>query len=156
MRSAFRSVTRRPWLASAVLVTAVAVAVGGVLLATRTNAGASVASPRLVTVTTGTVRQAVTATGTVEPGTQDTLTFGASGQVTSVRVTAGERVKAGTVLATLNPSVLNASLAQAQAALAGDQAKVVTDTTAAATAAQIAADDVTASGTTTGRAGAGG
>jgi multidrug efflux pump subunit AcrA (membrane-fusion protein) len=98
---------------------------------------------RTVTVSTGTVQQAVTASGTVEPAITDDLSFSASGQVTAVYVTAGEKVAKGARLASISSAALTSQVAQAEASLASARARLGTDQTAAASSAQIAADQAT-------------
>jgi HlyD family secretion protein len=68
-------------------------------------------------VATGNITQEVTATGEVTPVQNPTLSFEQGGQVTTVSATAGEKVTAGTFLASLDTRVLSASLAAAQAQL---------------------------------------
>ena len=70
-----------------------------------------------VTATKGNITEDVTATGMVSPVQNPTLSFEQGGQVTSVTASAGQKVAAGTLLATLDTGVLNASLAAAQATL---------------------------------------
>jgi multidrug efflux pump subunit AcrA (membrane-fusion protein) len=82
----------------------------------------------------------VAASGTIAPTTTSNLTFGSAGQVTSVKVTQGQKVTAGQQLATITSASLTSQVAQAQATIASDEAKLSTDQTAAASAAQIAAD----------------
>ena len=93
-----------------------------------------------MSATFGTVRETVSATGTIEPAVQSSVSFQVSGKVTSVRVAEGQIVKAGTVLATIDSASLQANLAQAKAALATAQAKLSTDTDAGAAATALAAD----------------
>ncbi len=69
------------------------------------------------TVTTGDITQDVTATGIVTPVQNPTLSFEQGGQVASVEATVGEKVSAGTLLASLDTSVLAAQLDAAQAKL---------------------------------------
>ena len=107
--------------------------------------GKSSASPpafQLVAAVSGTLRQTVSSTGTIEPARQGNLNFAVSGQVTSVAVTVGQTVKAGQVLAKVNSASLAASVAQAEAAEASDAAKLSADQAAgsAVTAAQLTAD----------------
>jgi multidrug efflux pump subunit AcrA (membrane-fusion protein) len=122
---------------------AVLVAGGGAaayaLTGTSTPAQAA-ASYRLVAATTGNIRQAVSATGTLEPAAQDSVNFPVSGVVTAVKVAAGQTVKAGQVLATVDSASLAANLAQAQATLASDQARLTSDTDAGAASTTISAD----------------
>lgn len=95
---------------------------------------------RLVTVSIGTVQQAVAASGTIEPATTANLSFGAAGQVTAVQVAQGQKVLAGQQLATISSASLASQVAQAKASVASGQARLGADQSAAASAAQIAAD----------------
>jgi multidrug efflux pump subunit AcrA (membrane-fusion protein) len=73
------------------------------------------------------------------------VNFTVSGKVTRVAVTAGQRVSAGTVLATIDTATLTANLAQAQATLATAQAKVAADNAdSSTTSTQLAADTAAA------------
>ena len=72
---------------------------------------------QVVSVTTGTMKQTVSASGTIEPAQQASLKFAVSGQVTAVDVTAGQKVTAGQTLATVDPTALQAELDAAQATL---------------------------------------
>ena len=93
----------------------------------------------------GTIRQSITSTGTIAPAEQDAVNFTVPGKVTRVAVTAGQRVRAGTVLATIDTATLTANLAQAQATLATAQAKVAADNAdSSTTATQLAADTAAA------------
>lgn len=73
---------------------------------------------RVVEVSTGTVGESVTAQGTVANAETADLSFEVAGTVETVTVTAGDQVKAGQVLATLNSAALEAALADAEAQLA--------------------------------------
>lgn len=101
----------------------------------------SVAAPRLATASLGTIRQTVTATGTIEPAQQSNLSFGINGQVTAVPAAVGESVQAGETLATLGAASLPSQLAQAHAAVASAVAKIAADRAAGASAAQVNADN---------------
>jgi macrolide-specific efflux system membrane fusion protein len=98
------------------------------------------ATTRTVTAGVGTIQQAVAASGTIEPATTASLSFGAAGQVTAVKVAQGQKVLAGQQLATIASASLASQVAQAKATVASAQARLSTDQTAAASAAQIAAD----------------
>ncbi len=79
-------------------------------------------------VQTDTVRyedlsQVVQATGQVISDTNLDLSFNAASTVSSVRVTVGDKVAKGQILATLNQGQVLATLTQARAALLGAQAK---------------------------------
>jgi len=95
------------------------------------------AATQLVAATTGTMKQTVSATGTVEPQQQANLQFGQSGKVTAVGVQVGQQVTAGSTLATLDPSSLQSAVTLAQAQLTAAQAQLTAADTAA-NAAQIA------------------
>src|ERR1700691_595616 len=107
--------------------------------------GSSTPTPafQLVAAASSTLRQTVSSTGTIEPAQQANLNFAASGQVTSVAVTVGQKVKAGQVLAKVNSAALSASVAQAEATEASDAAKLSADQAAGSgvTAAQLTADE---------------
>ncbi|HEX2903246.1 MAG TPA: biotin/lipoyl-binding protein [Jatrophihabitans sp.] len=139
MRSVWLRIRRRPWVSAAVVLLLVLAGLTTFWWSGRQSSAApAAASYRLVAATTGTIRQSLSSSGTIEPAVQDQLNFGVSGQVTSVRVNAGQRVAPGTVLATIDSATLRANLAQAQASLASAQAKAAAD--AGGTATQIAAD----------------
>ena len=107
----------------------------------RAAAAGIVTTTTVQTVTTGTISQTVAATGTIEPATTANLNFAVSGKVTAVDVTPGQVVTEGQTLATVDPTALNATLAQAQATLANDQAQLATDQADGASATQIALDN---------------
>jgi len=133
---------RKRWVILAGGVVVVLGAAGGGFWATR---GSSAATPtyQLVAAESSTLRQTVSSTGTIEPAQQANLNFAASGQVTSVAVTVGQKVKAGQVLATVNSASLAANVAQAKATEASDSAKLSADEAAGSgvTSAQLTADE---------------
>ena len=136
--------TRRPAIVSAVVIVAVAVGLGIWLATSSSSASPLITTTTTVqTVSTGTITQTVAASGTVEPAQQASLNFAQSGRVTAVDVTAGQVVTAGQTLATIDDSSLAASLAQAQAQLANDQAQLTTDQDDGASSAQLASDQAT-------------
>ena len=74
---------------------------------------------RLVAASTGTVRQSLSSSGTIEPAVQDELNFAVSAVRSPASGSqAGQKVAAGAVLATVDSASLRADLAQAQASLA--------------------------------------
>src|SRR6202035_4584319 len=73
---------------------------------------------RTAAATLGTIEQTLTLTGNLSPISQSDVNFQVSGTVTAVDVSAGQTVIAGQVLATVDGATLQASLVQAQAALA--------------------------------------
>ena len=133
--------TRRRWVA-VVAVLAVLAGGGGYWLSRAGSTSSAAATPtyRTVAAALGTIKQSISASGTVAPAQQESLDFQVSGKVTAVDVAEGDAVKAGQVLATVDSAQARATLAQAKAALADAQARLDSDTTAAATPTQLAAD----------------
>jgi multidrug efflux pump subunit AcrA (membrane-fusion protein) len=82
------------------------------------------ASLRTAAVTRGTVRSAVSATGTLVPAQQLNVGFKTAGTLTEVDVKVGDKVTAGQVLAKLDPTQLQLALDQANANLASAQANL--------------------------------
>jgi HlyD family secretion protein len=80
------------------------------------------AQTRTVTVAQGSVRAAVTGTGTLVPAAQQNLNFRVSGPLTEVDVKVGDHVNAGQVLAKIDPKTYQTSLDQANAGLQQAQA----------------------------------
>ena len=130
--------TRRRVIIGAVAL--VIVAGGGVGAWAATRSPDPATTSRLVTVSTQTLRQSVSSSGTIEPAQQENLDFAVSGQVTAVNVTTGQQVTAGQALATVNSASLTATVAQAQATLSTDQSKLSSDSGSSASTAQVAAD----------------
>jgi macrolide-specific efflux system membrane fusion protein len=130
---------RAGWIALGAAIVLVLAGVGGYLVA---SGGSSPASAQVTTtketVSTGTLRQTVTASGTLAPAVDDTLGFSSSGVVTSVVATVGQAVSKGQKLATIDSASLAATVAQDNATVATDQAKVDDDTDVSA--AQLTAD----------------
>ena len=139
MRSSGSHRLTRHWLVLTVVAVVVVGAGVGIWLATRPST-ASAATTKVQTVTTGTITQAVSASGTIEPSSQANLSFAVAGRVTAVDVSAGQTVTVGQTLATLDPTTLTATVTQAQATLAADQSKLATDQDDGASATQVAAD----------------
>ena len=71
------------------------------------------------TVQQGTVLATVSASGTLEAAQNLGLNFTTGGKVTAIDVKVGQRVKAGQVLAKVDPTSSQDSLEQAQAAVVG-------------------------------------
>lgn len=136
-----RNTKSRHLLLVAVVVIALVAGAAGAWFATRGSPANAAAPSSLVSAADGTIEQTVPASGTLEPAQQANLDFAVPGVVSAVDVSVGQTVASGATLASLDPTVLNASLAQAEASLAADQAKVAADQAAGAPAPQIAADD---------------
>jgi multidrug efflux pump subunit AcrA (membrane-fusion protein) len=81
------------------------------------SSSSSAATKRTTTVGKGVVQSTVSGNGTLEPAEKVELGFGASGEVTAIRVKAGQTVTKGEVLAEVDSSSARASLAAAEAQL---------------------------------------
>jgi multidrug efflux pump subunit AcrA (membrane-fusion protein) len=101
----------------------------------------STTTKQVVDVTKGSMSETVSAEGTVAAADTDDLSFASSGTVTAVNVKAGDTVKAGQVLATIDSAELQAAVASAEADVADAQAKLSDDRSSSASDAQISADE---------------
>src|ERR1044071_5991115 len=108
---------RRPRaLVAGALVIGLVAGVGVWLLLGRDDDSAAVTTTttrQLVTVTRGPLTETISAEGTVAAAHTDDLSFGASGTVTAVNVSAGDEVTAGQVLATLDSASLQSDVDEA-------------------------------------------
>jgi multidrug efflux pump subunit AcrA (membrane-fusion protein) len=129
----FRGRTRILGIAAAVLV----VGGVGVWLGTRSSSP-DAAAPTLVSATTSTIRQSVSATGTVQPANRADLSFAVSGTVTSLPVAVGDSVKVGTTLATVSSADLHTAVTLAQANVTAIQDQLAAQQAAGSSAVQIA------------------
>ena len=105
---------QRPTIVAVVIVL-VAIGAGGAWAATHSSSS-NAAAPTLVSATTSTIRQSVSAWGTVQPAHRADLSFAVSGTVTSLPVGPGDQVKIGTILATVDSATLQSAVTTAQAA----------------------------------------
>jgi multidrug efflux pump subunit AcrA (membrane-fusion protein) len=128
-----RRLLRTPFIIGGAVV--IILAAAGTFLLTRGDP-ASV-SYRTAVATLGTVTQSVSLSGNLAPDGETDLDFEGAGKVTSVNVEPGQAVTSGEVLATQDPTSLNASLLQAEATLSSAQAKVSLDRSGA-TASSLA------------------
>ena len=94
----------------------------GFLNSSTTSSGAL----RTSTVALGTVQSSVSASGNVSAATSASVGFGTSGTLTAVDVAVGDRVKAGQVLAKIDPATAQTTLEAAQANLAQAQSALTT------------------------------
>lgn len=94
-----------------------------------------------VQATSGTVKETVSASGTVEAAETADLTFQVSGTVTKVHVAEGDVVKKGQALAEVDDESLIASRAAAKSALAAAEEQYETDQDSGASDVQLAADE---------------
>jgi membrane fusion protein, macrolide-specific efflux system len=132
---------RWPIIGAAVVIVAAAIALPLWLTSGSSTAGGLSITTVTVPVTTGTIQQTVTSSGTIEPATQSNLNFAVSGVVTGVDVKAGQTVTAGQVLATVDTTALNEELNAAQAQLTSAQDRLASDEDASASTSQIDSDE---------------
>lgn len=141
-------VLRRPWtwvVAGIVVVAVAGVSVWwfGVRDATASDELPEVTT-QTVTASLTTLEKSVSASGTLTPKVQESVSFEAGGTVTSVAVAEGDTVTAGQTLATIDTLELNSALLEAQATLASAQAKLAdsedADDGSTAASAQIEAN----------------
>jgi macrolide-specific efflux system membrane fusion protein len=122
----------------------VVVAGGAVWLGVRSgSSGASnttASTEQLFTVAPANLSETVSASGTIAAADTEDLTFAVGGTVSTVAVKAGQTVKKGEVLATVDSATLLSTVAQAQSTLDAAQATLSNDETAGASSAQIAND----------------
>src|ERR1035437_9555616 len=140
------------WQVIVVILVIVGMIGGGYLLYHRINASSSTGNTasnglptgtQLVTIQTGNILNSVSSSGSVTFSTSDNLSFNISGTVDKVNVAAGDTVKKGQVLATLQSiSLTPMQLAVAQARVnlksAQDNLSNSQNTTAAINAAKLA------------------
>lgn len=139
-------VPRKPLIVTIAVVVIVAGSVGA-WARTRTTAAASTTTTRTVAATVETLKQTVSATGTIEPKTESDLSFASSGTVTAVKVAVGDLVTVGQTLATIDPTNLQDALALAQANL-DSATTALTSSEASGTTTQIAAAQAQVDSTT--------
>ncbi len=140
MRALPRRARAHPWLAGGVAVVVLAGGGSAGYFLTRSDKAAAATTTTTETVATGTVRQSVSATGTLAPASEENLNFSVSGEVTKVAVSEGQHVKKGQTLATIDSASLSATVAQAESAVASDEARVDDDSSNGASDTQVAAD----------------
>ncbi len=114
----------------------------------KTTSTAGNIKSRIITVAKGTAQTTISASGILQPATQQVVSFSGSGTVSSVDVSVGQSVTSGQPLASLSTLTLSANLAQAQAQLSSDQARLSADESSGASSATIAADQASVSSAT--------
>lgn len=102
-------------------------------------ASADSTSYRTASATIGDVEQTLDLSGSVEPASRADLAFATSGTVDTITVAAGDAVRAGTVLGTLDATGLRKELQQARATLAKARAQLESDQDAQAETVTAAA-----------------
>jgi multidrug efflux pump subunit AcrA (membrane-fusion protein) len=100
---------------------------GGALWSIYHSSPASAGVARTVAVARGVVQESVSASGNISPVESENVNFSTGGTVTSLDVSAGEQVKAGQVLATVDPAQAQANLQSAEASLEAAQATLAQD-----------------------------
>ena len=123
-----------------VVVFSAAAAWAGVRVTSKKSSATTAATTRTVQVTSGTIAQTVSASGTLAPADTEDLSFSSSGTVTAVGVKVGQKVKKGQVLATIDSASLKSQVVQAEAQVAAAKSTLSSDTSAGASSAQLAAD----------------
>ncbi|MFT4011126.1 MAG: efflux RND transporter periplasmic adaptor subunit [Nocardioidaceae bacterium] len=98
------------------------------------------AQPITTTVTTGTIKETVSASGTITAAKEADLSFTVSGTVTAVPVSAGDKVTKGQVLARIDDSVLAAQVTAAQASVDAALTRLDDDEDDDASDAQLSSD----------------
>jgi HlyD family secretion protein len=119
-RSGFLTGTRA-WLIGLGLV---AVVLAGLIARDTVFAQPAAATIRTATADVGTVSSVVSGTGSLEPAGRMNVNFKTAGTLTEIDVKVGDKVVTGQVLARIDASTQQASLAQAQASLASAQANL--------------------------------
>lgn len=130
---------RRAIILVAASVVVVAVVVTAVALALRPRRAAPTATATTYTVERSSLTRTVSAAGTFEPAQQLSVSFPASGTITDVRVSVGDKVTKGQVLATQDSAALGAAVQSASAAVDSAQAQVNALSSSATTAQRTAA-----------------
>jgi len=127
----------KPWYRRPIFIVGVVVLLALIFLLARCFTGSGEGGYATETVRRGNLQVTVTATGNLQPTNEVQVGSEQSGLVTQVFVDNNDRVTQGQPLARLDPSRLQDTVNQAQAAVASAQAQVAT---AQATAAQNRAD----------------
>jgi multidrug efflux pump subunit AcrA (membrane-fusion protein) len=115
-----RRLLSKPFIIGIVVVV-IAAGAGAFLL---TRGTAATVSYRTGVATLGTVTQTVSLSGNLAPDGETDLDFQGAGKVTAVNVQPGQTVTTGEVLATEDPTTVDASLTQAKATLSSAQANL--------------------------------
>jgi membrane fusion protein, macrolide-specific efflux system len=133
----------RRWTFALVLVLVVLGAGGAAWAATRGSG--STTTSILATASSGTIRQSVSASGTIAPKLEADLSFGVSGEVTAVSATVGAKVAKGAVLARVDPGALHIDVQAAKDALTAAKTQLADDQASSAADAQLRSDTASVS-----------
>ncbi|NEM92078.1 efflux RND transporter periplasmic adaptor subunit [Galbitalea soli] len=137
----------RPVIVNVTLaVVIVAAAVAALLVFNPFASSSTAATTQLTgTVQQGAVSTTITASGSIDPKSEVSVAFAASGTIASVRVALGQTVKKGAVLGTLHTTDLKTALSNAETTLSHDYTLLAAAETAY-TAAKTAASSSSSSG----------
>ncbi|MFT4264785.1 MAG: efflux RND transporter periplasmic adaptor subunit [Nocardioides sp.] len=130
---------RKKWWITLVVILVLA-ASGGGWLWLRDDSSASASTTTTATVTSETVKQTVSASGTLSPAKTADLDFEVSGTVTAVLVEEGDKVTKGQALAEIDSSSLVATRTAAVAQLEAAESQLDDDEDDDASDVQIASD----------------
>ena len=128
---------KRQHIVIAAVITLVVVGGGGAW-ATTHSSSSNATAPTLVSATSSTIRQSVSASGTIQPAHRANLSFAVSGTLTSLTVAAGDQVKVGTILATVDSASLQSAVTSAQANVTATQDQLTAQQGSVSSAVQIA------------------
>ena len=128
---------KRQHISMAAVITLVVVGGGGAWAVTHSSSSNATA-PTLVSATSSTIRQSVSASGTIQPAHRADLSFAVSGTLTSLTVAAGDQVKVGTILATVDSASLQSAVTSAQANVTATQDQLTAQQGSVSSAVQIA------------------
>lgn len=117
-----RKLRRRGALAAAALVLLV-----GAGTTYAVAAGEDVPRYRTTTAILGDVEQTLSSSGVVDAAARADLSFGTEGKIAKLKVSLGEKVKAGQVLAVLDTAELDAAVTEAEASVAKAVAQLASD-----------------------------
>jgi multidrug efflux pump subunit AcrA (membrane-fusion protein) len=111
---------------------------GGAGWAATRSSSSPAAAPTLVSATSSTIRDSVSAAGTLAPAHRADLSFAVSGTVISLPVAAGDQVRAGAILATVSSTSLASAVTSALANMNATQDQLTAQQGAGSSAVQIA------------------
>jgi macrolide-specific efflux system membrane fusion protein len=129
----------RRWTVALVLALAVLGAGGAAWAATRSSG--DTATSVLATASSGSIRQTVSATGTIAPKREADLNFSVSGDVTAVSAKVGAKVAKGDALARVDRSALRIDLDAAKSAVTAAKSQLADDEDSGAADAQLRSDE---------------
>lgn len=126
------------WLIAGIVLIGVAIGAGALIANSRSTGAQATAKVSTVAVSRGNLTQTVSGSGSVTANQTVDLAFPASGIVKEVKVQAGDTVKAGQTLASLDDRDLQSKVAAAQASLDSAQATLTEKQKGNSTSAEIA------------------